>query len=527
MSFSSALQFGKIRSLLWPIHRHEISRFLPMFIIYALIVFNYNLLKTFKDTLVITGENSGAEAIPFIKVWAMLPMALAFTFLFTKLSNKMTKERVFYTMMTIFISFFLLFGLVLYPIQHLIHPHALANIIESHLPSGFHGLITIFRNWSLTLFYVMSELWGTTIMSVLFWGFANEITSVENARRHYAIIGLGANLATILSGNIPSFINIHHLPFHPFFETDEWGKSLLTISLLVCAVGVVVMLLYRLLHLRLISTHGALPKIERGTSEIKMSMRKNFSYLANSKYLSCIAVIVLTYNIALNLVEVVWKQYAYELYPNPVDFSNYMGQVNQWIGIASTCFAVFFCGQAIRKWGWTKSALITPVALAVSTFLFFLFLLSRGSASGDFITQVIGMSPLAIGVFFGSIQNVLSRACKFTFFDTTKEIAFIPLSSECKLKGKAAIDGVGSRLGKSGGSVVHQFLLIFFGSIYTSTPYVAMILFFVLIAWIAATRILGKEFDAITAKGSKPAGEEIKVNETKSVQDPLAEPVKA
>ena len=38
-----------------------------------------------------------------------------------------------------------------------------------------------------------------------------------------------------------------------------------------------------------------------------MSMRKNFAYLAKSKYLICIALIVLTYNVAINLIEVVWK----------------------------------------------------------------------------------------------------------------------------------------------------------------------------------------------------------------------------
>jgi AAA family ATP:ADP antiporter len=82
-------------------------------------------------------------------------------------------------------------------------------------------------------------------------------------------------------------------------------------------------------------------------------------------------------------------------------------------------------------------------------------------------------------------------------------MSFIPLSKESKLKGKAAIDGVGSRLGKSGGSLVHQFLLLCFGTVSLSTPIVAIILFAVVIVWILAVKALGVQFDALTGHESE------------------------
>ena len=54
---------------------------------------------------------------------------------------------------------------------------------------------------------------------------------------------------------------------------------------------------------------------QNGANDVKMGLRKNFSYLAKSKYLICIAVIVVMYNIAINLVEVVWKDQVKQLYP--------------------------------------------------------------------------------------------------------------------------------------------------------------------------------------------------------------------
>src|SRR6202035_3811726 len=143
--------------------------------------FCYSILRNMKDSLVITA--SGAAVIPFIKVWVMLPTAVLLTYFFTRLSNHFSQENVFYIMVTVFLVFFALFAFVLYPLREWLHPTELGLRLKSISPVGFHGLIEMCCNWSFTVFYVMSELWSTTIMTVLFWGFANEITSVTEAKR--------------------------------------------------------------------------------------------------------------------------------------------------------------------------------------------------------------------------------------------------------------------------------------------------------------------------------------------------------
>jgi ATP/ADP translocase len=37
----------------------------------------------------------------------------------------------------------------------------------------------------------MAELWGSVVVSVLFWGFANQITTVDEASQFYPLFGLG------------------------------------------------------------------------------------------------------------------------------------------------------------------------------------------------------------------------------------------------------------------------------------------------------------------------------------------------
>jgi AAA family ATP:ADP antiporter len=229
---------------------------------------------------------------------------------------------------------------------------------------------------------------------------------------------------------------------------------------------------------------------------MQMSMRKNFSYLAQSKYLICIALIVFTYNVAINLIEVVWKNQINQLYPNPSEYNVYMGKVMTFMGIIATLTSVFITGNVIRRFSWTTSAMIPPAIMLVTGLGFFLFVLLQHS-NLPWISTLIGTTPLVMSVFLGSIQNCLSRASKYTLFDATKEISFIPLSNESKLKGKAAIDGVGSRLGKSGGAVIHQGLLLIFSTVATSTPYVAAIFLGIVAIWICAVHSLGKQFAAL------------------------------
>lgn len=48
------------------------------------------------------------------------------------------------------------------------------------------------------------------------------------------------------------------------------------------------------------------------------------------------------------------------------------------------------------------------------------------------------------------------QATKYALFDPTTQMAYIPLDEESKSKGKAAIDVLGSRVGKSVGALLLQ-----------------------------------------------------------------------
>lgn len=490
-------EFGPIRSIIWPIYRYELKKILPMLFMLFLICFNYTVLKNMKDAVVITA--AGAEIIPFIKVWALLPMAVLMTLVFTKLSNIFSQERVFYIMISAFLLFYALFSFFLYPLREIFEPQASADNLEKILPVGCKGLISMYRHWLLTTFYVISELWSTAIMSVLFWGFANEVTRISEARRFYGTFGIASNFAAIAAGQAGIYFS-QQIEFSTDYGLGikAWEQSVMMLTGVVIVSGIITMVIFRWIN-RHVLTDPSFDDFHLSKREFKskgrLSLRESFSYLSNSKYLICIAILVVAYNLVINLVEVVWKDQLLYLYPTPGDYNTYINNLTSIQGVVSTVSALFMA-KFIGRFGWTWTALVTPLTMLVTSTGFFCCLFFHDHLADTLLT-LTGTTPLTIAVFFGSAQNCLSKAAKYSFFDTTKEMSFIPLGHECKLKGKAAIDGVGSRLGKSGGSLIHQGLLMFLGSLAVSAPYVAAILFVAIGFWVVACRTLGLQFNEL------------------------------
>lgn len=495
MSKTSQSEFGRYRRFFWPIHRHELLKLLPMLLIAFFIGFNYHIIRNIKDSMLITANPTGAEVIPFVKVWVMLPLAIIATSIFVRLSHRYRPERVFYLMVSGFLAFFLLFTFVLYPFRDVLHPHQLADAIEELTPRGLRGFVTVFRYWSFSLYYGVAELWGVIVLSVLFWGYVNDVTSINQAKRFYALIGLGANFSSIVSGQVSAAISTRAWSQVEGIGSDQWHQALIMLTLIVFIGGLLLMGCFYWLSRYVRRTEGHVTESLASTSKLrKPSIKESFRCLARSKYLVYIAIIVIGYNIAINLVEVLWKDQVRLLHPDPASYNCYMGSVTTWTGVVATLLALFVSGNVVRRFGWTVTALITPAILILTSIGFFSFYLLQGTMP----PSLFGIDTLTMVVLFGGAQNVFCRASKFTVFDKTKEMAFIPLAKAERVQGKAAIDGVASRVGKSGGSLIYQALFLVFKSLSRSAPCVVALLVVTLAGWFIAIRNLGGRFAKLT-----------------------------
>jgi len=341
------------------------------------------------------------------------------------------------------------------------------------------------------------------MLVTLIWGFANDVTTVEKSKRIYGLYGLGLNIAGIFSGLVGGMIakNVG--------EGKAWDTTITYLIMVVLACGFASMVIHKGLHLFVFkdrNANAAASIAKKGSKQ--MTFIQTLRYIGRSRYLLSIAAIILSYNIVVNLSEFLVKSQIKELYPTPGGYTAYISKLTTYIGIGSTLSCYFLSGNTIRHLGWKFAALVTPILEIVVLSGFFYFLFLKEAAQGEAIAPlVLGMTPLAVVVLFGSLQNVLSRTAKYTFLDETKEMSMIPLDADTRLKGKAAIDGVGSRLGKSGGALAIQCFLMFCGSAIACAPYIAIVMGVVLFVWVFATNSLGKQFLALTSKSTASASE--------------------
>lgn len=445
----------KCKSFFWPIAKKELIVVLPMTLMMFCFLFNYTIMRDLKDTLILNA--SGAEAIPFLKFWGTLPAAFIFVILYAKFSNRLKPKTLYIATILPFFIFFVSFGYILYPLREWIHPAASAATLKAflmaHSPVSMHttlaSLASVYENWSYALFYIMSELWGSMGVSLLFWQFANDITSTEEAKRFYPRFTQLGNFAPMISGYAILYFSNKRLtlPAH----IDSWGYTVKWLMFFVGLNCILLLITYHFVTKRREKLETQRVKKEKP----KLSIKESAKILMKSKYLGLIALLVIGYGISTNLIEVVFKNQMKILFPTPGEMGAFYGKLSMSIGI-STFLMVIFSGFILNRISWRAAAFATPLFMLVTGGLFFSSILYQ-----EGFVKIFKQSPLVIGVLLGAMQYSLSKGIKYALFDPSKEMAYIPLDPESKVKGKAAIDVIGGRLGKSLGGLYLQFVVLF------------------------------------------------------------------
>ena len=423
-------------------------------------LFVYTVVRDLKDVIFIT--ECGASYIPFVKTWINLPTSFGFIYIYNRLLNRFSFERTYCILYSGLVALYSILGLCLYPIRHLIRVHNAPLLLE---------------RWVTTMYYVLSPIWGTIVVSVLFWSFANRYTSVADAKRIYPIMGIVANVALILGGLIM------HASGTVF--AHDWNLNVQALTLANLGMSVLAMVLFATFTRTYtpITTTSSSAVHEKRTNK---KFKDNVLELGRNPFVRNMVVMISSYGLLVGFYESIWKHYLKLYLPSPIVYSKFMAAI-------SFCTGVFTIGLMgvmsywLERVSWLKLALITPIAML-------------GFGSVFFMSVQTG--SIVVVSFVGAALTVFLKGAKYSLFDPCKEIAYIPMDEEIKTRGKATIEILSAPIGKSGSNCVLQLLVVLLGSLESGASIVGVLYVLTAVYWIYSTKDMAKLMEK-TAKDAE------------------------
>ncbi|TSJ81184.1 hypothetical protein FPG78_04250 [Cardinium endosymbiont of Dermatophagoides farinae] len=279
---------------------------------------------------------------------------------------------------------------------------------------------------------------GQVALMLLYWSFVNNVCRMQDAKRFYAILIAAGDVALIITGPLV------------LAYTKKYSHSdfIYTVQALI---GYVACCCLAILFTYWFTNHTLQPdaaSMQRNTptKTLRLSLWESLKHVAASGYLGNITIMVVACGLSINIVEGTWKAYLKEAFPKAVAYQSFVSALNFWTGVIALIISLFFSGGMLRKFGWKATARIAPVVIGITGSLF--FLMSYSKTNAPCLTHWMGSKLVLYLVIFGGIHNIAAKSIKYAFFDKTTQMAYIPLDPETKIKGKAAVDLLGSRLAK-------------------------------------------------------------------------------
>ncbi len=493
-------KFNKFQEFIFPIYKHELKKFIPMNFLMFCILFVYALGNGLKDLFIQYNTNLWIGARPeetsslisALKLWYVLPSAVVAVVVFTILLNKFGPDKTFNITVIGFIIFYGLYGYFIYPnIDDLILSEEKITEMIQGMPIFFRTFITCFANWPFAAFYVISELWGSIMISSLFWQFANRVTLKHEVTRFFGLFSLISSVGTVLAGSIimnyARNLDAHHV------------KVLMTAILIT---GITILVIYSYIN-KIVAKDAHIYQAEHvpkgDSNDKKVSALEGIKILFKNPYLMLIAVLILSYGIAINFSEILMKAGMKEAFDKS-EYAKMQGMLSVFTGLFAS-IVVLISANILRKFSWKISALVTPLTFLIVGGIFLSLVLYKQFVS----STIFGISAVTLSAWVGIIHDALVKSVKYSLFDTTKSMAYIPLDEDTKTKGQAAVEMIGGRAGKAGSSAVQQVMFSFPRTLVTTTgtvggvlaysPIIIAIFFATVITWTFAVLKLNVRYE--------------------------------
>jgi AAA family ATP:ADP antiporter len=463
--------------------KYGYKRFLPAVAIQFCLAFSFVMLQDLKVSVAVTRH--GTELVEIVKMWAGIPMSLILVYLYIEVANKYERHKHLGIFILPMISYFLIYGFYFYSHPDVLHISTERMIELQTTYPGFDKLILMYRHWATCLFYFLADTWAGFIIGVLFWQYLNDTTTVNQAKTVYPALGLFVSFGMVLSKAVS--LAVLGAKIHAEYSIQIFVSF-------VAFMGILAVIIHHLVCKNVVTKTRNPMNVQH--VKLNMSTFKTFGHVFTSKYLGLLALAVFCFGAILNLIIILHQSYSYKMVKlGKLAPGTYAELVNK-ISVISTSFGFLFSVGAmvlsmylLKKHGWFKAALMTPI-MTMITAVVLLFVTYDESLSKEF-------SPLSYSLVF--VLMMMVKQIKHFFFKPIKEMAYIPLKQEMKVKGKAFIDLFVERFAYAFGSIVLSITYVLSPTTYNieSTIYkVALLIMILSLLYLVAIWALAPKFKA-------------------------------
>lgn len=455
----------------------ERSMFFRMASMFFIIAYVYSIMRNAKDAFVLDKQEQASmtflkNAITFISVFSV--MLLQFLFTKTRISN------ILMTMTIIYGFYFILFAWFLNPFHESIEPFKYFSIdlfgegkLEYRKLKILYALSLVFNYWVTSLFYIASELWGNLVLSLLFLSFSNDILTFKQSLRFIPLFFIASNIGLFFSG-ITMLVLGKIIELAPYFINRHALTTMFTF------IGIITFLC-AYIHYKLESETLKTPIfIVEGNqvkkTKIKVGMMEGLRHCFQSKLLMQMCLIVLSYNITVNIIDSLFKRAmkVKSIADNRATDSFTMISEAQNQIVTASCVIVILCtpvSRLVQTLGWLFAGCVAPLfALITSAVVLSLAIYNTSidkTISVSFLqTLLSGFSTSFLSIEFhvGRFTSAGFKVMKYAFFDVAKEALSMRINRDKRATYKAVYDGVIGKLGKGMNSLISLGLFTLFNT---------------------------------------------------------------
>ena len=427
---------------------------------------SYNIVRSMKEDVLINLPGLSASYIPVVNLFVVLPLSFLLGGVYMNRLKRHHTAHAFHCLCFCLIGYQTLYTWLLSSHIDLLTP-------PDHLGQDvllLRPFIQLIKSWPGILYYASCELWGNFSLLVLFWQLANDNYTTEQAKTAYPLFLMISSFGIFCASFLVKYI--HQTPHH---LTSSWLIMVVIVALMM---GIV--------------------------SSLKQSSRKMKEHTHTSTWLDDmkdllsrpnimhLALSIIIFYTLTNILEVTVKEMV-----GKTQYLSFMSHYLFYQGI--TLMITNLIGfRILRLLGWSIASMITPFTCILTTNIFLFYRCGLLSSPFEMTAEHT--------MYYGIVAVIIVQTAKYSFFDATKEMFYIPMSVELRSKGKTLVDGVGTRVGKSAYGIV-QFALFFItgmDNMQAFLPYLAYLVVGLSLLWLWSSACLQKHYHASLASSNLP-----------------------